>query len=190
MKVNGRKRRLESSPDDEEGKVKKSQGVKEINETPVEISTDESDEDAVKESQSLKDRVKELDKTKESVKVDKNKKQLEKAVKENKRLMDRVKELETSLATKTKSVKVGEDNELLEMRTKVEDERVKVEKEQALPCCSQGHFLCSPCMDSRNTGTSLPGKPGFSVFFFLKCNSIFWEVQSITDHWSIVDHFA
>ena len=96
MKVNGRKRRLESSPDDEEDKVKKSKGVKEIIETPVEISTDESDEDAVKESQSLKDRVKELDKTKESVKVDKNKKQLEKAVKENKRLMDRVKELEIS----------------------------------------------------------------------------------------------
>ena len=126
-------------------------------------------------------------KTKESVEVGGDKKQLEE---ENKKLVDTVKGLEESLATKTEeNVKVDEDKELLEaerrllneerehleeeekalqeMKTKVEEERVKVEKmlkeqqklvecpvcltlpreDRAVPCCPQGHFVCSPCMD-------------------------------------------
>ena len=77
----------------------------------LEISSDEEDE-TVKEKNRLMDRVKELEKslatkTKESVEVGGNNKQLEE---ENKRLMDRVKGLEESLATKPEeNVKVGED---------------------------------------------------------------------------------
>ena len=179
MKVNGRKRRHESSSDGED--------------------------ETVKETKRLTDRVKELEKslatkTKESVEVGGNNKQLEE---ENKRLMDRVKGLEESLATKPEeNVKVGEDKGLLEEdrrqlkeergrfeeekktveemktnmeegrvrleeeRVRVEEERVKVEKvskeqqklvecpvclalpreDRAVPCCPQGHFVCSPCM--------------------------------------------
>jgi len=166
MKVKGRKRRHESSSDEED--------------------------ETVKENKRLTDRVKELEKslatkTKESVEVGSDKKQLEE---ENKRLVDRVKGLDKSLATKTEeNVKVGEEKELLEaerrqlneerehlekekkalqeMKSKVEEERVKVEKvlkeqqnlvecpvcltlpreDRAVPCCPQGHFVCSPCMD-------------------------------------------
>ena len=73
------------------------------------------------------DRVKELEKslatkTKESVEVGGNNKQLEE---ENKRLMDRVKGLEESLATKPEeNVKVGEDKGLLqEDRRQLKEER-------------------------------------------------------------------
>jgi len=197
MNVNGRKRRIESSLDEED--------------------------EAVKKVERLTERVKELeeslaDKLKESVEVGEDKKLLEEAVKEVKRLTDKVNKLEESLATKTKeSVKVGEDKWLLEedrrqlkeerkhlegekktvekLKTKVEEEKAKVQEEKALvveakfkveeesfkleeervraekmlkeqqklvecpvcltlpredkavPCCPQGHFLCSPCMD-------------------------------------------
>ena len=62
-------------------------------------------------------------KTKENVKVDEDKKQLEK------RLMERVKELETSLDTKTKECeKMGEDKGLLEKERKaVEEMKTNVE---------------------------------------------------------------
>ena len=164
----------------------------------LEISSDEEDE-TVKENKRLMDRVKELEKslatkTKESVEVGGNNKQLEE---ENERLVDRVKGFEESLATKPdENVKVGEDKGLLEEdrrklkeergrfeeekkiveemktnmeegRVRLEEERVKVEKvskeqqklvecpvclalpreDRAVPCCPQGHFVCSPCMD-------------------------------------------
>ena len=215
----------------------------------------------MKEIKRLTDRVKELETslaTKESVKVDENKKQLEEAVKENKRLTDKVKQLEASIAIKSKSgkritnpinnffqpkegvkagenknqldeavkennrptvkvqqleaslatkpkesAKFGEDKWLLEddrrqlkeerklleeekktveeMKTKVEKEKVKVEEEKvkvegerakvekmseeqeklvecpvcltmpredkAVPCCPQGHFVCTTYRD-------------------------------------------
>jgi len=119
------------------------------------ISRSDGEDETVKETKRLTDRVKELEKslatkTKESVEVDEEKKE---AVKENKRLMDRVKGLEESLATKTEeNVKLGEEKELLEedsrqlkeergqvegekktvqeVKTKVEEERFQVEKDK------------------------------------------------------------
>ena len=198
MKVNGRKRRHESSSDEEDETMGEKENKRLTNRVKELVLDGE---------QLLQEKLLAI-KTKESVEVGEDQKQLEEALKENKRLVDRVKGLEKSLATKTEeNVKVGEGKELLEAdrrqlkeerghfeeekktvkegleeeRAKVEKEKVQVEEEKvrveeerlkmekmlkeqqklvecpvcltlpredrAVPCCPQGHFVCSPCMD-------------------------------------------
>ena len=158
MKVNSRKRRLESSSEEED--------------------------DAVKEIKRLTNKVKGLEaflasKSKESTKKEREQlKEERKQVEEGKNKLEKMKTKveEDRVKVEEFNVKVEEEKIKLEMeKVKIEEERVKVEKmlkeqqrlvecpvcltlpreNRAVPCCPQGHFLCSPCMDQLTRYASL-----------------------------------
>lgn len=131
-------------------------------------------EEAVKENKSLMDRVKGLEKSLASKTRGEERRQLKEErgqfEEEMKTKVEQVKvELEEG-RVKVEKEKVQVEKEKVwveEERVRVEEEKVKVEKmlkeqqnlvecpvcltlpreDRAVPCCPQGHFVCSPCMD-------------------------------------------
>jgi len=150
MKVNLRKRRLESSSEEEDEAVKEIKRLTNKVKGLEAILASKSKESTKKEREQLKEERKQVQEGKN--KLEKMKTKVEE---------DRVKVEELD-------VKVEEEKIKLEMeKVKIEEERVKVEmmlKEQqrlvecpvclamprenrAVPCCPQGHFVCSSCKD-------------------------------------------
>ena len=166
MKVNGRKRRHESSSDEENETVKENKRLTErVKELETSLATAGNVKKRLEESLAIK--------TEENVKVGEDKDLLEedrRQLKEERGRFEEEKKTVEEMKTNMEDGRVILEQRhrmLEEERVRVEEERVKVEKvskeqqklvecpvclalpreDRAVPCCPQGHFVCSPCMD-------------------------------------------